>query len=179
MQVPSAIPSDRTAAPETDAVYRRQAWEFLLAGGGIFSMLDYSFTVGAGQYSHTMNQTVAVYSKSDASIPLFRLYPEDLAHKLWDSLVAHKDVRFDSHPAFSKIYQLGGAEEVRVRQLFTPALLSFLESVDGKKKWRIEGNGQVLIIYRLGKRCKAGHLKTFLEETSALAAQFLGLGSCR
>jgi hypothetical protein len=41
-----ASPSDRTAAPETDAVYRRQAWEFLLAGGGIFSMLDYSFTVG-------------------------------------------------------------------------------------------------------------------------------------
>jgi hypothetical protein len=41
-----ASPSDRAAAPETDAVYRRQAWEFLLAGGGIFSMLDYSFAVG-------------------------------------------------------------------------------------------------------------------------------------
>lgn len=41
-----ATPSDKSAAPETDAVYRRQAWEFLMAGGGIFSMLDYSFTVG-------------------------------------------------------------------------------------------------------------------------------------
>jgi hypothetical protein len=41
-----ASPGDRVAAPETDAVYRRQAWEFLLAGGGIFSMLDYSFAVG-------------------------------------------------------------------------------------------------------------------------------------
>jgi len=41
-----ANPSDRVAAPETDAVYRRQAWEFLMAGGGIFSMLDYSFAVG-------------------------------------------------------------------------------------------------------------------------------------
>ena len=41
-----ASPSDRVAAPETDAVYRRQAWEFLMAGGGIFSMLDYSFAVG-------------------------------------------------------------------------------------------------------------------------------------
>jgi arylsulfatase A-like enzyme len=38
--------NDRVAAPETDAVYRRQAWEFLMAGGGIYSMLDYSFTVG-------------------------------------------------------------------------------------------------------------------------------------
>ena len=41
-----ASPSDRVAAPETDAVYRRQAWEFLMAGGGIFSLLDYSFAVG-------------------------------------------------------------------------------------------------------------------------------------
>jgi hypothetical protein len=37
---------DTSAAPETDAVYRRQAWEFLMAGGAAFSMLDYSFTVG-------------------------------------------------------------------------------------------------------------------------------------
>jgi hypothetical protein len=37
---------DRVAEPTTDAVYRRQAWEFLMAGGGIFDMLDYSFAVG-------------------------------------------------------------------------------------------------------------------------------------
>jgi hypothetical protein len=41
-----ANPTNKTMAPETDAVYRRQAWEFLMAGGGIFSLLDYSFTVG-------------------------------------------------------------------------------------------------------------------------------------
>ena len=41
-----ASASDRSAAPETDAVYRKQAWEFLMAGGGTFSMLDYSFVVG-------------------------------------------------------------------------------------------------------------------------------------
>ncbi len=41
-----ATPHDRVAAATTDAVYRRQAWEFLMAGGGIFSMLDYSFAVG-------------------------------------------------------------------------------------------------------------------------------------
>jgi hypothetical protein len=39
--------SDETgfAGPE-DATYRRQAWEFLLSGGAIFSHLDYSFAVG-------------------------------------------------------------------------------------------------------------------------------------
>jgi hypothetical protein len=29
-----------------DAVYRKQAWNFMLAGGGTFDNLDYSFTVG-------------------------------------------------------------------------------------------------------------------------------------
>jgi hypothetical protein len=29
-----------------DGPYRREAWEFILAGGGLFSNLDYSFTVG-------------------------------------------------------------------------------------------------------------------------------------
>jgi arylsulfatase A-like enzyme len=41
-----ASPQDKVAAPETDTIYRRQAWEFLMSGGGIYSMLDYSFTVG-------------------------------------------------------------------------------------------------------------------------------------
>jgi hypothetical protein len=38
--------SEAVHAPETDAVYRKQAWEFLMAGGSTFSMLDYSFAVG-------------------------------------------------------------------------------------------------------------------------------------
>jgi hypothetical protein len=29
-----------------DAIYRVQAWDFILAGGGLFNHLDYSFTVG-------------------------------------------------------------------------------------------------------------------------------------
>jgi hypothetical protein len=29
-----------------DAIYRVQAWDFLMAGGGLFNHLDYSFTVG-------------------------------------------------------------------------------------------------------------------------------------
>lgn len=33
-------------AGREDATYRRQAWEFLLSGGSVFSHLDYSFAVG-------------------------------------------------------------------------------------------------------------------------------------
>ena len=34
---------------DLDRVYRTEAWEFLLAGGAVFSNLDYSFTVGQGR----------------------------------------------------------------------------------------------------------------------------------
>ena len=33
-------------AGRDDATYRRQAWNFMLSGGGLFNHLDYSFTVG-------------------------------------------------------------------------------------------------------------------------------------
>jgi hypothetical protein len=34
-------------AGEADRTYRRQAWRFILAGGGLFNHLDYSFFVGS------------------------------------------------------------------------------------------------------------------------------------
>lgn len=34
-------------AGQDDRTYRRQAWRFLMAGGGLFNHLDYSFAVGA------------------------------------------------------------------------------------------------------------------------------------
>jgi hypothetical protein len=34
-------------AGRLDATYRRQAWRFLMAGGGLFNHLDYSFSAGA------------------------------------------------------------------------------------------------------------------------------------
>jgi len=34
-------------AGRSDTTYRRQAWRFLMAGGGLFNQLDYSFSVGS------------------------------------------------------------------------------------------------------------------------------------
>jgi len=47
LSLPIAIGYDETGfAGRDDATYRRQAWNFLLSGGGLFNNLDYSFTVG-------------------------------------------------------------------------------------------------------------------------------------
>ncbi|WP_345267617.1 hypothetical protein [Nibrella viscosa] len=43
-------------AGSNDHTYRRQAWRFMLAGGGLFNHLDYSFSVGAEQGQDTAYQ---------------------------------------------------------------------------------------------------------------------------
>lgn len=40
-------------AGRADATYRREAWNFILAGGGLFNSLDYSFTAGHEDGSDT------------------------------------------------------------------------------------------------------------------------------
>lgn len=43
-------------AGRKDETYRRQAWRFLMSGGGLFNHLDYSFTVGHEDGSDTANR---------------------------------------------------------------------------------------------------------------------------
>ena len=140
-------------------------------------LFDYKYTVGGGRSSRTYSQTVATYCKS-GNLPVFNLQPQGLMHKLWDAVV-HKDIIFDSNPNFAQRYVLRSEETERTRMVFTPTLLSFLESLDPQKKWQIEGMGDTLIIYRGGKKAKPADFKLFLEETSALAGQFFSLGNCK
>ncbi len=77
---------------QDDAIYRRQAWEFCLAGGALFSHLDYSFTVGHPDGTATISartpgwggaplrRQLAVLRRTLARFDVLRLrsYPEIL-----------------------------------------------------------------------------------------------------
>jgi hypothetical protein len=57
LALPMVLGCDETGfAGRTDAAYRRQAWNFLLSGGGLFNSLDYSFTVGREDGADTANK---------------------------------------------------------------------------------------------------------------------------
>jgi len=142
------------------------------------SLFDYSFMVSDGRNSRTFAQTVATFSKSGVLLPEFEMRPEGIMQKLGEMFV-HKNITFDSHPGFSRHYQLRSSEEDKTRELFGPDLLAFLEGLDPKKKWRLEGGAETLIVYRMGKRVKPNEFRTFLEETSSLASSFLSLGGVR
>jgi len=139
-------------------------------GGFQTSLFDYSYTISSGKSSSTYTQTVAAFVQ-DVSLPLFEMRPEGLMDRVGEMFV-HKDINFDSHPTFSRRYALRGKEEERIRELFTPALLSFLEAVPSEKRWHIEGTDLTLLLYTQGKAVKPEEVRPFLDETFSLAQTF-------
>ncbi len=76
-----------------DAAYRRQAWRFLMAGGGLFNHLDYSFSVGKedgtdaqpkspGGGSPALRRQLRVLREFVESLPYLKMEPDA-------SVVAH------------------------------------------------------------------------------------------
>ncbi len=74
-------------AGRADATYRRQAWNFLFSGGGLFNSLDYSFTIGhedgtdvtnkaPGGGSPTLRKQLQVLSGFLHSFDLAKLHPD-------------------------------------------------------------------------------------------------------
>lgn len=73
-----------------DAAYRRQAWNFMLSGGGAFDALDYSFTPGhedgsddtpngPGGGSVTLRRQLGALAHFLQSLPLAQIHPDNQA----------------------------------------------------------------------------------------------------
>jgi hypothetical protein len=168
---------DQSQVPQTGmALFKR-------GGGGRFknimtgtsagfktSLFDYSFSVGGGKSRRTFTQTVAAFSQ-DLSLSPFEMRPEDFLDRIGDAFV-HKDIDFESHSEFSRRYLLRGPEQDNMRQLFTPALRTFLEGLPSEDKWHIEGIGPTLILYRSDVTVGADRIRAFLNETSSIARTF-------
>jgi hypothetical protein len=141
-------------------------------------MFDYSYVESAGKDSRTVGQTVATFSRAGLSMAEFEMEPMGMLQRIGEA-ITHKNIRFDTHPDLGHQYQIRSTDVERTREMFTEDLLSYLEGLDAQKKWRLEGMGETLILYRGGKRVKPEELKGFFEEASAVAGSFFGLGSFR
>ena len=84
------IAYDETGFLGRDDAYRREAWNFMLSGGGAFDALDYSFTVGheddtepngPGGGSPTLRSQLRVLSKFLGKLALTDLTPDQHAVK--------------------------------------------------------------------------------------------------
>jgi hypothetical protein len=144
------------------------------ASGVRVSLFDYAFTKGGGKSSHTYTQTVAAFFKAGITLPEFAVQPEGVLQKVAIAFTSN-DINFDSHPEFSRRWQLKGADDDKIREVFTPALLSYFEGLDRRKKWRVEGLDDCLIIYRMSKKTKPQDFRAFLDETRGIANSFFTL----
>jgi hypothetical protein len=82
-----------------DQVYRRQAWQFMLSGGGLFNNLDYSFFVGhedglgenraPGGGSVTLRKQLKILSGFLHSFELEKLHPDNACIKSSPGLIPY------------------------------------------------------------------------------------------
>lgn len=154
-------------------------------GGLKVSIFDYVFVEGSGRGTRRCGQTVGAFSKSDVYFPYFELQPSGILEKLsgdltqlWGDLT-HKTIHFDSDPDFSKHYVLRGALNDKVRAFFNPTLRSFVKTIDPHEKWRIEGSGETLILYRYAKKVPPTEMRMFVDQAILIANSFLALSGCQ
>lgn len=83
---------------------------------------------------------MGAFTRRGLSMPEFELRPKGAVQKLIDPFV-HKTIKVDTHPQFSQRYELLSPDKAKIRQMFAPALVSFLESLDQdwNWRWRLEG----------------------------------------
>jgi hypothetical protein len=135
------------------------------------SIFDYWYTTGGGKSSHTWSQTVVAFS-IDIWLPLFELRPESFMDRIGEVFM-HTDIDFPSNPEFSHRYLLRGPEEEKIRELFAPALLAFLEQMPAAKKWHVEAEGSTLLLYCSDVLVDPDAIRDLLDETSSIAKTFL------
>jgi MFS superfamily sulfate permease-like transporter len=111
---------------------------------GKVEVSDITVTEGAGAAQHDTKITVVHISDVETTFPDFALEPEGLFTKI-SELNFGKDIDFSDHPVFSKKYYLRGEQEIDVRNFFSPAILSFLETHDDL---HIESHRNKLLIYK-------------------------------
>ncbi len=85
-----AIADDETGFRGTgDSAYRREGWDFILAGGAVYDNLDYSFTVGhedgtfgfpstqPGGGGHTLQAQLSILKKFIESFDFVHMHPDN------------------------------------------------------------------------------------------------------
>jgi MFS superfamily sulfate permease-like transporter len=111
---------------------------------GKVEVSDITLTEGARMAQEDTKMTVIHVSDIDIAIPDFALEPEGLFTKL-SELSFGKDINFEDHPLFSKMFYLRSDNETSTRKFFHEGILSFLETHEGL---HIESHRNKLLIYK-------------------------------
>jgi hypothetical protein len=117
---------------------------------------------------HTHRVSGIVWERDDFAFPRFTLAPEGWFSKLGD-LFTKRDIDFVDSPEFSRTYQLKGADDQAVRQLFTPEVRRFFEATPDQK---VNGGGRFLFWWFDKALPPADRLDEWLEQGDHVRRRF-------
>lgn len=124
------------------------------------AIFDYQFTTGNGKQTQTHYQSVVSLQSNEIQCPGFTMRPENMFDKI-GSVIGLKDINFDTHPNFSKMFVLKSSDEPGIREYFKPPLLEFFET---KKGISVEAAHGALFFYRPRKKIKPEEVKDYLSQ---------------
>jgi hypothetical protein len=125
------------------------------------SYFDYQYTTGSGKNSKTHRISVAAVHNPAVFLPRFAMKPENLFHRIADKFTG-KDIDFETHPEFSKMFVLRGEDETQIRRLFSVPALQHLEQCKGLC---IEAHTHQIIFYKQNKRMSAQKMEQFIRDS--------------
>lgn len=124
------------------------------------AIFDYQYTTGGGKNAQTHKQTVTSVHSAEIKAPSFVLRPESIFSRM-GGLLGFKDIDFDSHPRFSKMFVLKGSDSMAIREFFNPAMLSFFEE---QKGICLEARPGMLMFYWPRKRVRPDDIRDSLAK---------------
>lgn len=133
-----------------------------------FTAFEYVWHTGSGKSRHTHIVSGLVWERDDVSLPRFTLAPEGWFSRLGDWF-RKRDIDFIDSPEFSRTYQLKGADEQAVRQLFTSELRRFFEATPNQK---VNGSGRFLFWWFDRRLPPAEGLDEWLEQGDHVRRRF-------
>ena len=123
------------------------------------TLFDYAYTIGGGQHSRRISQTIVTFEHDSLNLPKFTLSPEGLFNKI-GAAIGFQDIDFDEHPEFSKTFVLKGEDEPAIRNFFDRDKLEFFAQ---RKESYIETAHSFFIYTRDGRK-KPEQIREFLKE---------------
>ncbi|MEJ7625206.1 MAG: hypothetical protein WKF34_14540 [Pyrinomonadaceae bacterium] len=135
---------------------------------GQISVFDCIFSIGASRSARNHTTTVIAFHSPRLQLPYFRLYPESLLSSLGE-LLGWNYIDFASHPEFSSRYKLSGEDEMHVRQMFHPQVLTSFESMPDLS---VDGGGNYIFAYTLRKVTEVESLNTYIKHARIIFGLF-------
>lgn len=130
-------------------------------GGLSVAYFEYQYTVGHGKHSSTYRQSIVSAANRAVNLPQLVMAPENIFHRI-GRLFGGKDIDFENHPKFNRMFRLKGHDETDIRALFSDKALSFFEQTPGLN---IETYGNRIIFFKKRHRCSIKQIEAFIKDS--------------